>query len=529
MALYVDYKLLRVDQVVNINSRQIQLNNSFLLPYPALEISNVIASLKDIKAEVVENKVLVEGKIHKQIYYVDEENLVRYAVEEFGFDSFVDVPGAAPGMEAKVEIRIEHLDSDLVFARGQKLSKNVEQDLILELVAKVIRKVEVNVATAVEGLPDKCEVSKERIKVEAVIGEGSVQQQLENTFTLPKMATEICDLLADVRDLATKIIDDKVVLQGYIYKKVYYLGLDRTVHHCLEKVKFETFVDIPGAKPGMYADVNVIIEDIKHNFSIPAGENCHNRVDQTITIKAFVKVLETRQLDVITNVTGPGVDLDSQVFSVDAVVGENTTQTQVSNYYVLPKMAVEIFDAKAEFKKLETEIIKDKVLVEGIIEKQVYYVGADMIVHHTREEVKFDYFVDVPGALPGMDALVRPKIEDLDIDLKIPEGYEIGNRVDQTITLELFAKVTKEKQLNLVTRLEIIPISPTICLECLPSFSFYVVQEGDSLWKIAKRYGVSLETIINANPQIQNPDLIYPGQKICIPLAQCKVPFYGKG
>ncbi|WP_018130817.1 LysM peptidoglycan-binding domain-containing protein [Effusibacillus pohliae] len=45
----------------------------------------------------------------------------------------------------------------------------------------------------------------------------------------------------------------------------------------------------------------------------------------------------------------------------------------------------------------------------------------------------------------------------------------------------------------------------------------YVVQSGDTLWKIAKKTGHSLASIIAANPQIANPDLIMPGQVINIP------------
>lgn len=45
----------------------------------------------------------------------------------------------------------------------------------------------------------------------------------------------------------------------------------------------------------------------------------------------------------------------------------------------------------------------------------------------------------------------------------------------------------------------------------------YTVQSGDTLWKIAVKYRVGLSEIIEANPHIKNPDMIYPGQKINIP------------
>jgi chitinase len=37
------------------------------------------------------------------------------------------------------------------------------------------------------------------------------------------------------------------------------------------------------------------------------------------------------------------------------------------------------------------------------------------------------------------------------------------------------------------------------------------------MYEIARRNGISLENLIRANPQITNPNLIYPGQEICIP------------
>lgn len=49
----------------------------------------------------------------------------------------------------------------------------------------------------------------------------------------------------------------------------------------------------------------------------------------------------------------------------------------------------------------------------------------------------------------------------------------------------------------------------------------YIVQPGDTLFLIARRYNISLQSLIAANPQIPDPNLIFPGQAICIPLASC--------
>jgi len=48
----------------------------------------------------------------------------------------------------------------------------------------------------------------------------------------------------------------------------------------------------------------------------------------------------------------------------------------------------------------------------------------------------------------------------------------------------------------------------------------YVVQKGDTMYLIAKRFGVPLGDLIAANPQIKDPNLIYPGQVINVPVTQ---------
>ena len=45
---------------------------------------------------------------------------------------------------------------------------------------------------------------------------------------------------------------------------------------------------------------------------------------------------------------------------------------------------------------------------------------------------------------------------------------------------------------------------------------WHTVVRGDTLWALARRYGVALERIIALNPDIRNPNLIYPGQRVRI-------------
>ncbi|MFA8307035.1 LysM peptidoglycan-binding domain-containing protein [Paenibacillus alvei] len=48
----------------------------------------------------------------------------------------------------------------------------------------------------------------------------------------------------------------------------------------------------------------------------------------------------------------------------------------------------------------------------------------------------------------------------------------------------------------------------------------HVVKEGDTLWKLSKAWGIPLQTMIDANPQLKNPNVLVIGQVVNIPKVQ---------
>ena len=53
--------------------------------------------------------------------------------------------------------------------------------------------------------------------------------------------------------------------------------------------------------------------------------------------------------------------------------------------------------------------------------------------------------------------------------------------------------------------------------EPVPAGGIYIVQPGDGLTGIARRYGITVESILALNPQITNPHLIFVGDRITLP------------
>lgn len=70
---------------------------------------------------------------------------------------------------------------------------------------------------------------------------------------------------------------------------------------------------------------------------------------------------------------------------------------------------------------------------------------------------------------------------------------------------------------KLLLTLLVFLLIPTIYASAA-NYDTHVVKSGDTMWKIAVKYQVGVQEIIDANPQITNPNLIYPNQKLNIPV-----------
>ncbi len=47
-----------------------------------------------------------------------------------------------------------------------------------------------------------------------------------------------------------------------------------------------------------------------------------------------------------------------------------------------------------------------------------------------------------------------------------------------------------------------------------PAIAVHTVVQGDTLWGIGKRYGLSVEKLLELNPNIKNPNLIHMGERV---------------
>ena len=306
----------------------------------------------------------------------------------------------------------------------------------------------------------------ERLRVNMVISENTVQTVVRGKISVPDAKPDVEKVLSTDKTVSvkkTEVLPDKVVVEGTINIQVVYVAFEpaQSVHHFHDQLKFTTFVDVPGAMPGMDVDVNVTVEDV----SIVRARKNPRDFDVSAVLEVMAKVTEVQELDVITQCPS-GCTCDTETIDVDHVVGSKSRQVIISDVFEVPeeKPPVEkILDVDAKVEITETRVLKNKVIFDGTVTLQVLYVGMlpDQPVHQLHHTFKFSDFVEVPGAMQDMDVRFNVMVENVDVDMA---GGDDPNELQADIVLKLTANVVEPRKVNVITNIRNCNVEPTFTM-----------------------------------------------------------------
>ena len=97
------------------------------------------------------------------------------------------------------------------------------------------------------------------------------------------------------------------------------------------------------------------------------------------------------------------------------------------------------------------------------------------------------------------------------------QAYSVQSGDTLSSIAEIFGtSVEAIAQANGIPNPDLIFAGQTLCVPVGPNVQVYVVQEGDTLGEIAQRFGTTVDALVEAN-NIEDPDLIFPGQRLRIP------------
>ena len=125
-------------------------------------------------------------------------------------------------------------------------------------------------------------------------------------------------------------------------------------------------------------------------------------------------------------------------------------------------------------------------------------------------EIPFTSVVDLKGIKADMVSLCKVHLENLDATV---EANTIGIRATLSVLVKVCYKVNKAWIVDITESEEE--------KECKKSsVTIYVVNVGDTLWDLAKKYNTTMDSLMQIN-ELEGPESLVKGKKIIIP-GKCK-------
>jgi len=134
----VEKELVRIQEVLSDMRRQSIVQAVLDIPEEKPDVVSVISHKATVQVDrvlVVPNKVIVEGVIHLKTVYegFTPEQSVHAVSHDISFSDFVHVAGAAPGMDAQVQVDVEHVSYDV--GAGDPITVQI----VLKITARIVR------------------------------------------------------------------------------------------------------------------------------------------------------------------------------------------------------------------------------------------------------------------------------------------------------------------------------------------------------------------------------------------------------
>ena len=171
-------------------------------------------------------------------------------------------------------------------------------------------------------------------------------------------------------------------------------------------------------------------------------------------------------------------------------------------------MAIQCIMSKGDVVVTDKKLVEDKVVVEGIVKVNVIYRAKDeeKPVYTVGDELPFTATIDIAGTKIDMSGQVKANLESIDASIE-------ADTIAVKAVVHLWAKVSYNQSKDFMTALNKSEDNPP---SKKASITIYVVQKGDTLWSIAKRYYTTIEDLVKVN-DIKDPNVIKVGDKILIP------------
>ena len=495
---------LNVNKVICEKREMINIQGDMIVPDSKPDILNTITTAGNIsiyKKEIMDGKIRIDGNILTHIMYLadGEKDNIRGLNTGLDFSETINIPELETGMNVDITTAIKFIECKVL--NGRKIAIKIT----LEVGMKVQSKSTVEIITNLND--ENIQVLSKNIKVNSLLGDGCTKAFVKENISIPTTdnLAEILNMQICLIDKDIKISYNKVLAKSEVEIKMAYLTEDNRICKTQARFPLVGFIDMPNIKEENICETTYMIR----NIIIKPNAVEEHSVYIEIEVEIGCITYEEKELHIIQDMYCPGEKIEFEKTIVNTISDKQCKKTICNireKINISELEAGEIVDVEINPIINKENRLNGKMTYEGELQLNFIFTDNSAVgVNSKKVTVPFEQTVD------GVENVENCKI-DTRMEVNSQEFLNQSGMISTNLDLNFETDSYRSASIPVINNITSTP------LDELEDYSviIYVVKAGDTLWKIAKRFGSTVNDIVRVNG-IEKPDRLNIGEKIYIP------------
>ena len=495
-----------INKLVCEKKEVIFVQNDLIVPDSkpdVLSSINMSGNVCVYKKEVQDDKIKIEGNINTYIMYLPDskDDKLRSLNASLDFSEFISVPGAKEQMELEINTQIKDMECKVL--NGRKVSIKVGLEVLIKLYSNEVA----DFVNSVNNIEDIQTLQKD-FTINSLVGSGNTKVYVKDTLNVDAN-DEIAEILKTDVNLINndiKISYNKILVKSEADVKIMYLTENNKINTVKGKIPVVGFVDLQNISEENICDTNF---DIANMVVRPNGPEEHS-IYVELEIEANCRAFEKKQINLLQDLYSPTIDLNFTQRKISTMTKKisKTKEFTVSNSINIDGLTNEnVLDVEVRSLLGKEQVTKSKIIYEGELEVNFIFFFL-MSINSKLAKIPFDYAIENELDDDRINVVTKALISNTDFNFDLST---VKANVDLTLNIE----ANKVADINIIDDIQVVE-NRTLTPQDYDSLILYIVQNGDTLWKIAKKFKSTIDEIVRMNG-IEDKNIIDVGQKIYIP------------
>ncbi len=478
---------------------QITLDDDFIVPDTMDDVTQILMERGEIQIESARpqgERMLIRGKLMFYLLYQKAGGGLQALGGEIPFDEVVNVPGLTDHDDTRTAWTLEDLSIGMINSR--KLSIKAVVALTVQVESLYDAEVSVDVETDDAGM----QVLKRTIEVAAIAARRKDTYRIREDLQISGNKPNIEGLLWDemrLRSVTVRAMNGAVHMDGELMVFLIYSGEgEHTPTQWLEEsIPFSGEVELAEAGEDMIPAVGVrILQCSIEGKPDYDGEMREFSVDAVLELD--IRLYREETVELLSDLYSTGCELTVRMGEAcfNRLLTRNVCRTKVNEQIRLQKQerVLQLIHSSGMVKLDDISAAENGLLLEGVLEVTLLYLTDEdeEPIRSAKAVLPFRFTAEADGITEDSVWQVNPGLEQL-------TAVMLGG--DQ---VEIKAVITADVLVLLPVREPVVEEVTTAPLDQkklqeLPGIVGYVVQPGDSLWKIAKKFHTTVDNIKETN------------------------------